>query len=130
MSVDESSDLFDVLEHQNNLQPLYTGGTVFHTFLGERLHSWKAAANLIKKMAENTNMPYFTLTPTFSVCPTHGYITGEAFTCPTCASECEVYSRVVGYMGPVKQWNDGKQAEFSIRSTFDAAAPVIEGYDD
>jgi ribonucleoside-triphosphate reductase (formate) len=130
MSVDESSDLFDVLEHQNNLQPLYTGGTVFHTFLGERLHSWKAAANLIKKMAENTNMPYFTLTPTFSVCPTHGYITGEAFTCPTCASECEVYSRVVGYMRPVKQWNDGKQAEFSIRSTFDAAAPVIEGYDD
>ena len=130
MQVDASSDLFDVLEHQNNLQPLYTGGTVFHTFLGEKLHSWKAAANLIKKMAENTNMPYFTLTPTFSICPTHGYITGEAFTCPTCASECEVYSRVVGYMRPVKQWNDGKQAEFSIRSTFDAAAPVIEGYDD
>nr|MBC8462723.1 ribonucleoside triphosphate reductase [Candidatus Bathyarchaeota archaeon] len=130
MPVDASSDLFDVLEHQNNLQPLYTGGTVFHTFLGEKLHSWKAAANLIKKMAENTNMPYFTLTPTFSICPTHGYITGEAFTCPTCASECEVYSRVVGYMRPVKQWNDGKQAEFSIRSTFDAAAPVIEGYDD
>jgi ribonucleoside-triphosphate reductase len=130
MPVNASSDLFDVLEHQNKLQPLYTGGTVFHTFLGERLHSWKAAANLIKKMAENTNIPYFTLTPTFSICPTHGYITGEAFTCPTCASECEVYSRVVGYMRPVKQWNDGKQAEFSIRETFDAAAPLIEGYDD
>lgn len=130
MPVNASSDLFDVLEHQNKLQPLYTGGTVFHTFLGEKLHSWKAAANLIKKMAENTNMPYFTLTPTFSVCPTHGYITGEAHTCPTCGSECEVYSRVVGYMRPVKQWNDGKQAEFSIRATFDAAAPVIEGYDD
>lgn len=130
MPVDASLDLFDVLEHQNKLQPLYTGGTVFHTFLGEKLHSWKAAANLIKKMAENTNIPYFTLTPTFSICPTHGYITGEAFTCPTCASECEVYSRVVGYMRPVKQWNDGKQAEFSIRATFDAAAPLIEGYDD
>lgn len=130
MPVDASSDLFDVLEHQNKLQPLYTGGTVFHTFLGEKLHSWKAAANLIKKMTETTNIPYFTLTPTFSICPTHGYITGEAFTCPTCASECEVYSRVVGYMRPVKQWNDGKQAEFSIRATFDAAAPVIEGYDD
>jgi len=130
MPVDTSSDLFDVLDHQNNLQPLYTGGTVFHTFLGEKLHSWKAAASLIKKMAENTNMPYFTLTPTFSICSTHGYITGEAYTCPTCGSETEVYSRVVGYMRPVKQWNDGKQAEFSIRSTFDAAAPVIEGYDD
>jgi len=130
MAVNASSDLFDVLEHQNNLQPLYTGGTVFHTFLGEKLHSWKAAANLIRKMAENTNMPYFTLTPTFSICPTHGYIIGEAFSCPTCASECEVYSRVVGYMRPVKQWNDGKQAEFNIRATFDAAAPVIEGYDD
>ncbi len=130
MPVDASSDLFDVLDHQNNLQPLYTGGTVFHTFLGEKLHSWKAAANLIKKMAENTNMPYFTLTPTFSICSTHGYITGEAHACPTCGLETEVYSRVVGYMRPVKQWNDGKQAEFSIRSTFDAAAPVIEGYDD
>jgi len=116
MPVDASSDLFDVLEHQNTLQPLYTGGTVFHTFLGERVHSWKAAASLVRKMAENTNIPYFTLTPTFSVCPTHGYITGEHHECPTCATECEVYSRVVGYMRPVKQWNDGKQAEYSIRN--------------
>jgi ribonucleoside-triphosphate reductase len=130
MPVDASSDLFDVLEHQNTLQPLYTGGTVFHTFLGERVHSWKAAASLVRKMAENTNIPYFTLTPTFSVCPTHGYITGEHHTCPTCATECEVYSRVVGYMRPVKQWNDGKQAEFNIRKTFDMAAPLIEGQDD
>ncbi|MCJ7732284.1 ribonucleoside triphosphate reductase, partial [Candidatus Bathyarchaeota archaeon] len=130
MPVDASLDLFDVLEHQNDLQPLYTGGTVFHTFLGERLHSWKAAASLIRKMAETTNIPYFTLTPTFSVCPTHGYLTGESYECPTCGAECEVYSRVVGYMRPVKQWNDGKQAEFSIRKTFDAAAPLIEGYDD
>jgi ribonucleoside-triphosphate reductase len=130
MPVDSSSDLFEVLEHQNRLQPLYTGGTVFHTFLGEKLHSWKAAANLIRKMTENTNIPYFTLTPTFSICPAHGYLTGEAQICPTCASECEVYSRVVGYMRPVKQWNDGKQAEYSIRKTFEAAAPLIEGYDD
>ncbi len=130
MPVDASNDLFDVLEHQNALQPLYTGGTVFHTFLGERVHSWKAAASLVRKMAENTNIPYFTLTPTFSVCPTHGYITGEHYECPTCASECEVYSRVVGYMRPVKQWNDGKQAEFNIRKTFDMAAPLIEGQDD
>ncbi|MBN2334880.1 ribonucleoside triphosphate reductase [Candidatus Bathyarchaeota archaeon] len=130
MPVDSSSDLFEVLEHQDHLQPLYTGGTVFHTFLGERLHSWRAAASLIRKMAENTRIPYFTLTPTFSVCPTHGYISGEAYTCPTCGEECEVYSRVVGYMRPVKQWNDGKQAEYMVRKTFDAAAPLIEGYDD
>ena len=130
MPVDASSDLFDVLEHQNSLQTLYTGGTVFHTFLGERVHSWKAAASLVRKMAENTNIPYFTLTPTFSVCPTHGYITGEHYECPTCASECEVYSRVVGYMRPVKQWNDGKQAEYNIRKTFDMASPLIEGQDD
>ena len=130
MPVDGSSDLFDVLTHQDTLQPLYTGGTVFHTFLGERVHSWRAAANLVRKMAENTHIPYLTLTPTFSVCPTHGYITGEHQSCPTCSTECEVYSRVVGYMRPVKQWNDGKQAEYSIRKTFDMAAPLVEGMDD
>jgi len=130
MPVDADLDLFDVLDHQNKLQPLYTGGTVFHTFLGEKLPSWKAAATLVRKMAENTNIPYFTLTPTFSICPAHGYITGEEFTCPICGDETEVYSRVVGYMRPVKQWNDGKQAEYSIRKTFDQAAPLIEGHDD
>jgi ribonucleoside-triphosphate reductase (formate) len=130
MPVDADLDLFDVLDHQNKLQPLYTGGTVFHTFLGEKMPSWKAAATLVKKMAENTNIPYFTLTPTFSVCAAHGYITGEEYVCPTCGDETEVYSRVVGYMRPVKQWNDGKQAEYSIRKTFDQAAPLIEGHDD
>ena len=130
MPVDTDSDLFDVLDHQNKLQPLYTGGTVFHTFLGEKMPSWKAAATLVKKMAENTNIPYFTLTPTFSICAGHGYITGEEYTCPTCGDETEVYSRVVGYMRPIKQWNDGKQAEYSIRKTFDQAAPLIEGHDD
>ena len=130
LPVDVSSDLFDVLDHQNKLQPLYTGGTVFHTFLGEKMPSWKAAASLVKKMAENTNIPYFTLTPTFSVCAAHGYITGERHICPTCGDDTEVYSRVVGYMRPVKQWNDGKQAEYSLRRTFDQAAPLIEGHDD
>jgi len=130
LPVNANLDLFEALEHQNELQPLYTGGTVFHTFLGERLHSWKAAASLIKKMAETTNIPYFTLTPTFSICSTHGYIAGEAHTCPICGEECEIYSRIVGYMRPVKQWNDGKQAEYSIRKNFDKAAPTIEGHSD
>jgi ribonucleoside-triphosphate reductase (formate) len=119
LPVDFSGDLFDALEHQETLQSLYTGGTVFHIFLGERLHSWKAAAELIKKVAWNSKLPYFTLTPTFSVCPTHGYTSGEHKTCPVCGSTCEVYSRVVGYLRPVDQWNDGKQAEFAMRKTFD-----------
>ena len=107
------------LEHQETLQTLYTGGTVFHIFLGERLHSWKAAAELIKKVAWNSKLPYFTLTPTFSICPTHGYTSGEHKQCPVCGANCEVYSRVVGYLRPVDQWNDGKQAEFAMRKTFD-----------
>jgi ribonucleoside-triphosphate reductase len=103
---------------------------VFHIFLGERLNSWKAAAELIKKVSWNSKLPYFTLTPTFSICPTHGYINGEHKQCPTCTANCEVYSRVVGYLRPVDQWNDGKQAEFAIRKTFDQStvmtpAPLI-----
>jgi ribonucleoside-triphosphate reductase len=119
LPVDFAGDLFEALEHQETLQTLYTGGTVFHIFLGERLNSWKAAAELIKKVAWNSKLPYFTLTPTFSVCPTHGYTNGEHKLCPTCGANCEVYSRVVGYLRPVDQWNDGKQAEFAIRKTFD-----------
>jgi anaerobic ribonucleoside-triphosphate reductase len=119
LPVDFSGDLFEALEHQETLQTLYTGGTVFHIFLGERLHSWKAAAELIKKVSLNSKLPYFTLTPTFSVCPTHGYTNGEHKICPVCGANCEVYSRVVGYLRPVDQWNDGKQAEFAIRKTFD-----------
>jgi ribonucleoside-triphosphate reductase len=129
LPVDFEGDLFDALAHQGNLQPLYTGGTVFHIFLGERLHSWKSAAELIKKVSWNSRLPYFTLTPTFSICPTHGYTSGEHKQCPVCAATCEVYSRVVGYLRPVDQWNDGKQAEFAMRKTFDkplivATAPV------
>jgi ribonucleoside-triphosphate reductase len=129
LPVDYSGDLFDALENQENLQTLYTGGTVFHIFLGERLHSWKSAAELIKKVSWNSHLPYFTLTPTFSICPTHGYTSGEHHQCPVCGATSEVYSRVVGYLRPVDQWNDGKQAEFVLRRTFDkslvmAAAPV------
>ncbi len=119
LPVDYDGDLFEALEHQESLQTLYTGGTVFHIFLGERLHSWQSAAELIKKVANNSRLPYFTLTPTFSVCPTHGYTNGEHQQCPICGLTSEVYSRVVGYLRPVDQWNDGKQAEFSIRKTFD-----------
>jgi len=130
LPVDYEGDLFDALEHQESLQTLYTGGTVFHIFLGERLHSWQSAAELIKKVAWNSRLPYFTLTPTFSVCPSHGYTSGEHHKCPVCGANCEVYSRVVGYLRPVDQWNDGKQAEFAIRRTFDRsvvtpAVPIV-----
>jgi ribonucleoside-triphosphate reductase len=119
LPVDFEGDLFEALEHQERLQTLYTGGTVMHIFLGERLHSWKAAAELIRRIAWNSHLPYFTLTPTFSICPTHGYMGGEHPQCPICGVNCEVYSRVVGYLRPVDQWNEGKQAEFAIRKTFD-----------
>jgi ribonucleoside-triphosphate reductase len=122
LPVDHDADLFEALEHQDRLQTLYTGGTVFHIYLGERLYSWKAAAELVRKVAWNFRLPYFTLTPTFSVCPTHGYLSGERKQCPKCGANCEVYSRVVGYLRPVDQWNDGKQAEFTIRKTFEKAA--------
>jgi anaerobic ribonucleoside-triphosphate reductase len=129
LPVDYEGDLFEALEHQESLQTLYTGGTVFHIFLGERLHSWKSAAELIRKVASTSRLPYFTLTPTFSICPTHGYTSGEHKQCPVCGAQSEVYSRVVGYLRPVDQWNDGKQAEFTIRKTFDkstmlATAPL------
>ena len=119
LPVDHDGDLFEALEHQESLQTLYTGGTVFHIFLGERLHSWESAAELIRKVSWNSHLPYFTLTPTFSICSTHGYTSGEHKQCPLCGAQCEVYSRVVGYLRPVDQWNDGKQAEFAIRRTFD-----------
>ncbi len=119
LPVDHEGDLFEALEHQESLQTLYTGGTVFHIYLGERLYSWESAAEIIKKVTWNSHLPYFTLTPTFSICQTHGYINGEQKQCPTCGAKCEVYSRVVGYLRPVDQWNDGKQAEFAIRRTFD-----------
>jgi len=119
LPVDHDIDLFEAIEHQEKVQTLYTGGTVFHIYLGERIYSWKAAAELIKKVSWNSHLQYFTLTPTFSVCPTHGYVSGEHKQCQLCSARCEVYSRVVGYLRPVDQWNDGKQAEFAIRKSFD-----------
>lgn len=122
LPVNAELDLPDALEHQESLQTLYTGGTVFHTFLGERIQG-AAAKLLLKKMTANTRLPYFTLTPTFSVCADHGYISGEHFRCPTCGGACEVYSRVVGYYRPVQNWNAGKQEEFKMRRTFKMDIP-------
>jgi ribonucleoside-triphosphate reductase len=119
LPVDHNLDLFEALEHQEKLQSLYTGGTVFHVYLGEKIYSWKVAGELVRKIAFNSNLPYFTLTPTFSICPSHGYLSGEHSHCPSCGANCEVYSRVVGYLRPVDQWNDGKQAEFAVRTAFD-----------
>ena len=124
LPVDYAGDVFEALGHQDKLQTLYTGGTVFHIFLGERVSSWKATADLVKQVAKNCHLPYFTLTPTFSICSTHGYLKGEHRRCPTCGATCEVYSRVVGYLRPVDQWNDGKQAEFNIRKTFDQSVTL------
>jgi ribonucleoside-triphosphate reductase len=124
LPVDFAGDLFEALEHQESLQTLYTGGTNFHIFLGERLPSWKSAAELVKKVAWNTTLPYFTVTPTFSICPSHGYTTGEHKHCPVCGANSEVYSRVVGYLRPVDQWNNGKQEEFAMRKTFDRSTVI------
>ena len=124
LPVDYSSDLFESMANQDKLQTMYTGGTVFHIFLGERVPSWKATARLVKQVTESFHIPYITVTPTFSICPTHGYLDGENKECPSCGAKCEVYSRVVGYLRPVDQWNDGKQAEFNIRKTFDQSITV------
>src|SRR5699024_5805820 len=109
------------------LQTLYTSGTVFHAFLGEKLPDWKAAANLVRKIAENFKLPYYTISPTYSICPEHGYITGEHFTCPICGKNAEVYSRITGYYRPVQNWNDGKTQEFKDRKLYDVANSHIEG---
>jgi len=124
LPVDNELNLFEALTHQNKLQTLYTGGTVFHIFLGESNPSWESVSALIKKVAEKTELPYYTITPTFSVCPVHGYLSGEHFLCPSCGERCEVYSRVVGYLRPISQWNDGKQSEYKIRKTFDSTLSV------
>lgn len=118
LPINYSDDVWEVLDLQDEIQTKYTGGTTLHIYAGERVKDIQTVKNLVKKICENYSLSYFTFTPTFSVCPSHGYIDGEVATCPQCQSACEVYSRVVGYIRPVKQWNVGKQAEFKRRKTF------------
>jgi ribonucleoside-triphosphate reductase len=121
--VNFTDDLFELLDHQDELQTKFTGGTVVHAFLGERISDASVVKKLVRKIAENYKLPYYSLTPTFSVCPEHGYLAGEQKTCPHCGKQTEIYSRIVGYIRPVQQWNDGKQAEFKMRAAlgFDKA---------
>ncbi len=119
LPVSFTKDIFAALDIQDELQTRYTSGTVFHAFLGERLTSWESAAKLVRTIAENYKLPYYTLSPTYSVCPNHGYIQGEVYECPKCGKKTEVYSRITGYYRPVQNWNDGKTQEFEHRSEYD-----------
>ncbi len=121
LPVGYTEDVFEALDIQDELQTLYTSGTVFHTFLGEKLPNWKAAAALVRKIAENYKLPYYTMSPTYSICKDHGYIKGEQYTCPYCGGETEVYSRITGYYRPVKNWNDGKAQEFKERKVYNVS---------
>lgn len=128
LPVDYTADPFEALTHQDSLQKKYTGGTVLHVFLGENINDTETCKNLVKKIAYNYHLPYYTISPTFSVCEDHGYISGEHFNCPTCGSDSEVYSRIVGYYRPVQNWNKGKKAEYELRKEFcvpgDVSIPV------
>ena len=110
---------------QDGLQTLYTSGTVFHAYLGEKLPDWKAAASIVRKIAENYRLPYYSLSPIYSVCKDHGYIAGEHFTCPKCGKDAEVYSRITGYYRPVKNWNDGKAQEYKERKVYNIETSVL-----
>ena len=134
LPVGYTEDIFSALDVQDDLQTLYTSGTVFHAFLGEKLPDWKAAAQLVRKIAENYKLPYYTLSPTYSVCKNHGYLSGEVSVCPECGERTEIYSRITGYYRPVQNWNDGKSQEYQDRKTYQvssaaqphAAAPAKE----
>ncbi|MBO5127480.1 MAG: ribonucleoside triphosphate reductase, partial [Clostridia bacterium] len=119
LPVGYTADIFEALDIQDELQTLYTSGTVFHAFLGEKLPDWKAAATLVRKIAENYKLPYYTMSPTYSICKNHGYITGEHYTCPECGEVTEVYSRITGYYRPVQNWNSGKAQEFKDRRLYE-----------
>ncbi len=121
-----TEDIFTALEIQDELQTRYTSGTVFHAFLGEKLPDWQAAAKLVRKIAENHKLPYYTLSPTYSVCADHGYLNGEQFTCPICGKKAEVYSRITGYYRPVQNWNDGKTQEYNDRKTYNVGTSVLK----
>ncbi len=118
LPVGYTDDIFEALDIQDELQTLYTSGTVFHAFLGEKLSDWKSAANLVRKIAENYKLPYYTISPTYSICKNHGYLTGEVKSCPVCGEDTEIYSRITGYYRPVHNWNDGKVQEFKDRRTY------------
>ncbi|HOJ01340.1 MAG TPA: ribonucleoside triphosphate reductase [Anaerolineaceae bacterium] len=118
LPVNYTNDLFEALDLQDALQTRYTGGTVVHLYLGERIEDGEGVKNLVRKVCNSYHLPYFTISPTFSVCPNHGYLAGEVHVCDQCGTQCEIYSRVVGYLRPIDQWNDGKQAEFHIRKTY------------
>ena len=126
LPVEYTSDIFDALDIQDELQTLYTSGTVFHAFLGEKLDDWESAANLVRTIAENYKLPYYTLSPTYSVCKEHGYIAGEHFTCPHCGAKAEVYSRITGYYRPVQNWNEGKSQEYKNRKLYDIKHSVLK----
>ena len=119
LPVNYSDDVFEVLDLQDELQTKYTGGTVLHIFGGERVEHGSSILKLVRSVCENYHLPYFTFSPTFSICTNHGYLVGEQPICPICTKTTEVYSRIVGYLRPVSQWNKGKQAEFRMRTTFD-----------
>ena len=124
-----TSDIFDALDIQDDLQTLYTSGTVFHAFLGQKLDNWQAAANLVRKIAENYKLPYYTMSPTYSICADHGYLAGDQRKCPICGRTTEVYSRITGYYRPIANWNDGKSEEFKMRKTYDIAHSTFKGAD-
>ncbi|MBR7122690.1 MAG: ribonucleoside triphosphate reductase [Oscillospiraceae bacterium] len=126
LPVGYTEDIFTALEIQDELQTRYTSGTVFHAFLGEKLSDWKSAATLVRKIAENFKLPYYTMSPTYSVCAEHGYLPGEQYTCPHCGKEAEVYSRITGYYRPVKNWNDGKSQEYKDRKVYDIGSSVLK----
>lgn len=125
LPVGYTEDIFTALDIQDELQTLYTSGTVFHAFLGEKLPDWKSAANLVRKIAENYKLPYYTLSPTYSVCKNHGYLAGEVSVCPECGERTEVYSRITGYYRPVQNWNDGKAQEYKDRKVYDISHSVL-----
>lgn len=126
LPVDYTADIFDALDIQDELQTLYTSGTVFHAFLGEKLPDWRAAAKLVRTIAENYKLPYYTMSPTYSICKDHGYLIGEHFTCPVCGEKAEVYSRITGYYRPVQNWNEGKTQEYKNRKSYDIANSAMK----
>lgn len=130
LPVNYTTDIFDALDMQDELHTLYTSGTVFHAFLGEKLPDWQAAAKLVRTIAENYQLPYYTLSPTYSICKEHGYLAGEHYTCPKCGAKAEVYSRITGYYRPVQNWNEGKLQEYSNRTEYDISTSVLKKKED